>query len=82
MPPGNLQVFLVEAGVSDADSVKLFLYHLMIAFLKERVQWPLHLFPFQHILAHVLIHQRKIDKDLLNKITKTTILYPTVHFVS
>ena len=42
----------------------------------------LHLFPFQRTLAYVLIHQRKIDKDLLNKITKATILYPTVHFVS
>ena len=49
---------------------------------KERVQWALHLFPFQRTLAYVLIHQRKIDKDLLNKITKATILYPTVHFVS
>ena len=49
---------------------------------KERVQWALHLFPFQHTLAHVLIHQRKIDKDLWNEITKATILYPTVYFVS
>ena len=49
---------------------------------KERVQWALHLFPFQRTLAYVLIHQRKIDNDLLNKITKATILYPTAHFVS
>ena len=28
---------------------------------KERVRWALHLFPFQHTLAHFLIQQRKID---------------------
>ena len=61
-----------------------FLYHLIIMLSsKERVQWALYLFPFQHTLAHVLIHQRKIDKDLQNQIiTKAAILYPTVHFVS
>ena len=61
-----------------------FLYHLIIMLSsKERVQWALYLFPFQHTLAHVLIHQRKIDKDLQNEIiTKAAILYPTVHFVS
>ena len=54
----------------------------MIAFLQRKSTVGLHLFPFQRTLAYVLIHQRKIDKDLLNKITKATILYPTVHFVS
>ena len=54
----------------------------MIAFLQRKNTVGLHLFPFQRTLAYVLIHQRKIDKDLLNKITKATILYPTVHFVS
>ena len=54
----------------------------MIAFLQRKSKVGLHLFPFQRTLAYVLIHQRKIDNDLLNKITKATILYPTVHFVS
>ena len=49
---------------------------------KERVQWALHWFLFQHTLAHVLIHQRKIDNDLRKEITKAGILYPTMHFVS
>ena len=49
---------------------------------KERVQWALHWFLFQHTLAHVLIHQRKIDNDLRKEITKASILYPTMHFVS
>ena len=41
----------------------------------------MHLFPFWHTLAHVLIHQRKIHNDLWNEITKPTILYATVHFI-
>ena len=49
---------------------------------KERVQWALHWFLFQHTLAHVSIHQRKIDNDLREEITKAAILYPTMHFVS
>ena len=49
---------------------------------KERVQWALHWFPFQHTLAHVLIHQRKIDNNLRKEITKAAILYPTMYFVS
>ena len=81
MPPGNLHVFLVEAGVSDA--VLLSLSSDYNAFLQRKSTWALYLFPFQHTLAHVLIHQRKIDKDLQNEIiTKAAILYPTVHFVS
>ena len=48
---------------------------------KERVQWALHWFLFQHTLAHVSIHQRKIDNDLREEITKAAILYPTMHFV-
>ena len=80
MPPGNLHDFLVKAGVSDA--VLLSFIRLLLS-STERVQWALYLFPFQHTLAHILIHQRKIDKDLQNEIiTKATILYPTVHFVS
>ena len=61
-----------------------FLYHLIIMLSsKERVQWALYLFPFQHTLAHVLIHQRKIDKDLQNEIiTKAAILYPTVRVLN
>ena len=35
---------------------------------------PIHSVP--HTLAHVLIHQRKIDTDLRNEITKAAILYP------
>ena len=82
MPPGNLHVFLVEAGVSDA--VLLSLSSDYNAFLQRKSTVGLiYLFPFQHTLAHVLIHQRKIDKDLQNEIiTKAAILYPTVHFVS
>ena len=81
MPPGNLHVFLVEAGVSDA--VLLSLSSDYNAFLQRKSTWALYLFLFQHTLAHVLIHQRKIDKDLQNEIiTKAAILYPTVHFVS
>ena len=49
---------------------------------KERVQWALHWFLFKHTLAHVLIHQRKIDNDLRKEITKAAIVYPTMHFVS
>ena len=49
---------------------------------KERVQWALHWFLFQHTLAHVSIHQRKIDNDLRKEITKAAILYPTMRFVS
>ena len=49
---------------------------------KERVQWALHWFPFQHTLAHVLIHQRKIDNNLRKEIKKAAILYPTMYFVS
>ena len=49
---------------------------------KERVQWALHWFLFQHTLAHVSIHQRKIDNDLREEITKAAILYLTMHFVS
>ena len=49
---------------------------------KERVQRALHWFLFKHTLAHVLIHQRKIDNDLRKEITKAAIVYPTMHFVS
>ena len=82
MPPGNLHVFFWLKQVF--QMLCYFLYHLIIMLSsKERVQWALYLFPFQHTLAHVLIHQRKIDKDLQNQIiTKAAILYPTVHFVS
>ena len=82
MPPGNLHVFLVKAGVSDAVLLSLSSDYCF-PLDKESVQWALYLFPFQHSLAHVLIHQRKMDKDLQNEIiTKAAILYPTVHFVS
>ena len=37
---------------------------------KERVQWALHWFLFKHTLAHVLIHQRKIDNDLWKELQK------------
>ena len=50
-----------------------------LLFSKERVQWALHLFPFWHTLAHVLILQGKLDTDLRNK---SCHLYPTVQFIS
>ena len=80
MPPSNLHVFFGENRCSRC-CVNFFIIWWLLS-SKERVQWALHLFPLQHTLAHVLIHQRKTDKDLWNEITKATILYPTVHFVS
>ena len=61
--------------------VTFFIIWLLLS-SKERVQWALYLFPFQHTLAHVLIHQRKIDKDLQNQIiTKAAILYPNAQCI-
>ena len=47
-----LHVLLVEAGVSDAVLISLSSDDCF-----PPVQWALHWFPFQHTLAHVLIHQ-------------------------
>ena len=49
---------------------------------KKEYSGPYTGFCFIHTLAHVLIHQRKIDNDLRKEITKVAILYPTMHFVS
>ena len=73
-----MHVLLVEAGVSGVVLISLSSDDCS----KERVQWALLWFLFQHTLAHVSIHQRKIDNDLREEITKAAILYPTMHFVS
>ena len=46
--------------------VNFFIICWLLSF-KGRLQWALHLFPFWHNLAHVLIHQKKIDTDLRNE---------------
>ena len=54
----------------------------MIAFLQRKSTVGLALVSFSTYFGLCFNSPKKIDKDLLNKITKATILYPTVHFVS
>ena len=71
MPPGTCMFF--SGSRCFRCCVNFFIIWWLLS-SKERVQWALHWSPFQHTLAHVLIHQRKIDNDLWKKITKATIL--------
>ena len=76
-----LPCLLVRAGVSDSVLISLSSDNNFPPKKEYSEPWTCLDLDFQHTLAHVLIHQRKIH-HLPNEITKAAMLYATVHFVS